>query len=191
MEDNYMTIELILALWGAVISTILAIIKIISFVNDRPRIKVSVDFSFSTYKEGNEIRGTLMEDEKRGTLEILLNFTVINSGKKPIQITGIIIKYNNSKYCQVIPRNFPVVLDPLSSIEAEIQKEWIDKEDVVFIGVVDALGRKYPIKKDNLNNILVQSASLPSNKKMYRNKKSGEIVYAFKINDNGKLINTK
>lgn len=80
-----------------------------------------------------------MENPNRGLFEVLLHFNIVNCRRKRIQDRGIIIDSVGPRYSQVIPNNFPVVLDPLTSIDT--QKEWIDKEEVYFLEVLDDLGK--------------------------------------------------
>jgi hypothetical protein len=180
--------SLYLALWGAILSTILAVIKIVSVFKDRPRLKLTASFIYTSINETDQIKGTRVDHEKSGPMEVLLRFKVVNYGTKPLQITGIIIESEGMNYNQVRPVNFPVVLDGLSSVEADIQKEWIDKEEVSLLGVVDALGKRHSITKANLQYLLDANQKLPSNKKKFMHKETGEIVTAFQAKDAGILI---
>lgn len=174
-----------LSLWGAFISTILGIIRLIEFFRNKIKILVRAQLVFNPINEDEECKGTKVNIERAGLKEILLEVEVINSGRRAIQITSIVIEDNlTTNVTQVLPEKFPVLLDPLTSVKVEIQKEWIDKTDVKFFGVIDALGKKHGIKTDSLKSLLAETNKYPSNKKKYVSKtNSKEIVEAFQVHD--------
>ena len=89
---------------------------------------------------------------------------VVNSGKRSVQITSIMIETSERRILQIIPDNFPVVLQPLTSADAEIQKEWIDQESISLFGVIDALGNRYSLNDKQLKKLLNNTNCYPSNK---------------------------
>jgi phage gp29-like protein len=107
---------------------------------------------------------------------------VSNSGSKPIQIIAIYIDQKDSSH-QITPEKLHVVLDPGTQAEATIQKEWLDNSETKEFGILDALGKRHPISQSNLKELSEKSNSLPTNKKNYENKETGEIVQAFQVKD--------
>lgn len=146
------------------------------------RVKINVDFSliFKTIGENETCKGTKIDLGKKGFNEMLLNVNIANSGRKSVQIISIIIEGEKTKNTtQVIPESLPIILEPLTSIQLEIQKEWIDGSKINFLGVIDATGKRYGFKKKRLKELLIETNKYPSNIKKYVNKNTEEVVEAF------------
>jgi len=111
----------------------------------------------------------------------LLNVNIANIGRKSVQIISIIIEGEKTKnITQVIPDNLPIILEPSTSIQLEIQKEWIDDTKIGFLGAIDATGKSYAFSKKKLKALLIETNKYPSNRKQYFNKTNPEeIVEAF------------
>lgn len=189
--DN--TIKDILSIWGALLSTALGILQFIKHNSDKPKISVTANLTYSTCSEEDSVKGTKVLDDHNSWHEVLINIGIINRGNKAIQISAVILETeneNNIRYeMRIIPNGFPVVLNPLCSVDVNIQKEWIDYENVTCFGVVDGVGGYHCIPKETFHKLWLQSNNLPSNKKKYvRKDNPKEVVMAFQQKDKGILV---
>lgn len=175
-------ISLVLAAWGATLSTILAGLAFWKFANDKPKLNVEAELIYISCSETDDTKGTKIQDHKGNWFEVCLKVNVSNSGSKPIQIIAIYIDQKDSSH-QITPEKLHVVLDPGTQAEATIQKEWLDNSETKEFGILDALGKRHPISQSNLKELSEKSNSLPTNKKNYENKETGEIVQAFQVKD--------
>ncbi len=180
------TIGTVLAIWGALLSTVLGVVELLKHLGDRARILVEADLSFRPTEPEAATKGTRVQT-KHGWQEVLLSIRMANRGRRPMQITACVVEENNGHMTQVIPDQMPVVLDPNTSLQVEIQKEWLDEGEVTFFGVVDALGRKHGASGDALLGLLRRCRELPTNRKQYRHKETGELVTAFQAKDQAVL----
>jgi hypothetical protein len=176
------TIQTLLGLWGGILATVLGIVQLVKHFRDRPRILVSASFSFRPTDSAADIRGTLVETE-HGPNEVLLSVTAANHGKQPLQITACLIEEVNGNLQQVIPAGLPALLEPNTQVQVEIQKEWLDDVEVVRLGVIDALGRIHEIDRSQVAQLVHRSNTLPSNRREYRDRETGNIVKAFQVKD--------
>ncbi|RKX29341.1 MAG: hypothetical protein DRP46_07315, partial [Candidatus Zixiibacteriota bacterium] len=71
-----LTLTDILALWGAIISTILATIKLMDFMRDKAKIKVRVKANYQVYPRNNEYGD-----------KVLIMIEASNRGRRPITLT--------------------------------------------------------------------------------------------------------
>ena len=179
-------LQVVLALWGAVLSTVLAIIELLKHFRDKPRIVVSADLSFRAANKEADLKGTLIETD-HGPNEVLLAITAANHGKQALQITACLVEEMNGNLQQVIPSGLPALLAPNTQVQAEIQKEWLDDVKVVRLGVLDALGRIHAIDPMQLAQLVQKSNALPSNKRKYRHRETGDVVEAFQVKDKAVL----
>ncbi|UOQ74510.1 hypothetical protein [Hymenobacter cellulosilyticus] len=182
-------LKFLISIWGASIATILAAIKVVEFLRERISIKIKANLIFAPSNTEGKSKGTLIQVEGRGAQEVLLSVSIVNTGRRPIQITAIVVEENSGSSIQIIPQELPAVLAPLTSVVTTIQKEWIDGIPVKEFGVLDALGNMHTLKREDLINLVQASNSYPSNRKQYRNKDSGEIVTAFQGLDKSVIIN--
>ena len=183
----------LLSIWGAVVATTLAIIQIVSRYRDKPNIKVSANLVLHTRNENEELKGTRVVVEDSGLVrEVLLAVTAANHGKQPLQLTGVILEEESTgNVTQVLPERLPAVLDPLSSITVEIQKEWLDQTETTLLGVVDALGHRHSITRRKLEEVMKRCAELPTNKRKYvRRDDPNEVVTAWQPCDASVITNT-
>lgn len=180
------TFQTFLSVWGAALATILAVIKAVEFFRNKPRIKVRAELRSQTTDRNADIKGTLV-DTKHSVKEILLSFTAINEGRQPLQIIGCLVEDANGNLNQIIPAGLPALLQPYTQVQVEIQKEWLDDVEVRRLGVIDALGRIHAIKPSSMTQLVQRANELPSNKKEYRHRETGEIVKAFQMKDKGVL----
>jgi len=179
-----------LIFWGAALSTLLGAVQLVKYYRDKPRISVDADLIFKTCGQDDEVKGTKIEIEE-GWREIILMIKVVNFGAKSLQISAVIIEDGKSgSLTQITGDKLPVVLEARTSITLEIQKEWIDNIDLLFFGVIDALGKRYSVPKNKLSELIAKTNNLPSNKMRYRRKDDHSVVVqAFQIKDKATLIN--
>jgi hypothetical protein len=195
-----LSIELILAIWGAVVSTILAIFEIAKERRQRPKIKVDATVSFHTCNEEKETHGVKVKVQRGDDIlveEALVEITIRNFGLQPIQITAVYIETENNS-TQVIPKGFPVILQPNTSVTANVQPEWfapvtldekapksgtLKPREVISIGVFDALGKEHPINKENVESLVESCRNLPLRVGVFKHKETGNLVTAFQIKD--------
>ena len=86
-----------IALWGAALSTALAILQFANWRRERPKITVEAQLQFGSLSDANrhEVRGTPREVVRDGVAmqeEMLIAFEVINRGGKAVQISAIVIE---------------------------------------------------------------------------------------------------
>lgn len=176
----------VLALWGAMLATALGIMEFLKHLRDKPRIVVTADLSFRTTNKESDMKGTLVET-KHGPNEILLAVAAANHGKQALQVTACLIEESNGNLQQVIPPGLPALLEPNTRVQVEIQKEWLDDVNVVRLGVLDALGRVHAVDPTHVAELSQRCNALPSNKREYRNRETGEVVKAFQVKDKAVL----
>lgn len=176
----------VIALWGAILATVLGILELRKHFRDKPLIVVSADLSFQAANKEDNPKGTLIETD-HGPNEVLLAITAANHGKQALQVTACLVEEANGNLQQVIPPGLPALLEPNTQVEVEIQKEWLDDVKVLRLGVLDALGRIHAIHPAQLATLVQRSNALPSNKREYRNRETGDVVKAFQVKDNAVL----
>jgi hypothetical protein len=149
-----MTATTWVAIWGASISTSLAALQFLTWFRAKPRLRVECQLQFATALETDQgdTRGTVIPVAHGRDLlneEVLIALRVINHGERALQIAAVVVESLAAEYVhtsEITPDPLPTILDPLTSIEVTIQKEFIDLASaILFVGVVDALGRRYPV----------------------------------------------
>jgi hypothetical protein len=183
MDD---TLKTVLAIWGASLSTTLAIKTLVSAVRVKLKIKVSAELIYLACNEDDQTKGTKVYIDRGGWSKVRIGVKASNPGAKSIQIVSVYINEEKSSH-QIFPENIPVVLEPRTQLQTTIQKEWLDNSRVVELGVLDALGKRHSIGGVELEELIGKSNALPSNKKKYRNKETGEEVEAFQVADPSSL----
>jgi hypothetical protein len=152
MQD---TISLTIAIWGAILSTILAGLKVYDLIRDKGDIRVHA----AVYRRD-------CPDEPERKFDNTVGVTIANQGRRAVQVLGVFfIDRWNGKYTasQIIPNGFPIVLQPEMAIEAEIQIQWLHyRKPVIWFGVVDALGRLHGLSDEELESLLHQAEEAPS-----------------------------
>src|SRR5680860_1840895 len=123
----------------------------------RPAIEaasVSAEMSYST---GQSAYGTpIMVQRGNDVLEetVAIRFTIRNLGGNPVQVLGLVLETlvmssHVLQTRQVTPDGIPVVLEPGTTIEANLQKEHLDLlEACTVIGVVDWTGRRHGVRSE-------------------------------------------
>ena len=200
-----LSIELILAIWGAVVSTVLAIMQIMKERRERPKVLVDATMSFRSCSEDEDTHGVKV-NVKRGQdvllEEALVQFIVRNSGLQPIQISAVYVETGPTIF-QVVPSGLPVVLQPNTSVTAKIQPELVaplalDEKapdtntlkpvEVISMGVFDALGKKHPISEERLGKFVKSCRELPLRIGVFKHKEKGHLITAFQIKDEFTII---
>lgn len=166
-----------IAIYGAGLATLLAVGQGISAFRRRARIGVGMAFSFGALNENDrdQAHGTPVQVKRGGGSqwqEALLRLTVRNEGGVPIQIVAVVIeslgKDGELTISQFTPEPLPYVLEPGTRIEVLMQKEPIDMLDnITFLGVIDALGRRYKPDADELREVVQRSWGLPTRVQSY------------------------
>ena len=184
-------INILLAIWGAALSTILGVMQLFKFSNDKPSVQLYADFIFNSISKDDECKGTKALVAENRWNEILLQVKVANSGRRALQITSVIFENATGGSVQVIPEGLPVVLDPLVSIEVTMQKEWLDSAPVTMVGVTDALGNKHKLKAKMLQSLQERNKKFPTNWKKYieKDNKDKPPLIAFQVKDKATFVN--
>jgi hypothetical protein len=123
--------------------------------------------------------------------EFYVEFRVENHGTKPLSLHHIYIEHENGNLFYITPEGLPLILEGQSSAIFEIQKEYFDdldfstkerrEPDVREIGFVDALDRRYPVPRKQLEGVMSQSLALPTTRAFFARKDDPDKrVVAFK-----------
>lgn len=202
------SIELFLAIWGAVISTVLAIIAIIKELQQRPKLKIEAELLLRSCQEDEETHGVKISVKRGDDIlfeEAVVMFTIRNIGLKSIQVNAIFVETEN-EVTQIIPTNFPATLESNTSIASEVQPEWfvpsklsenkkhkekLKPEKVISIGIFDALGNKRIIAQEMADKLLTSCKKLPLRIGVFKHKRTGNLVSAFQVKDKSILVKKK
>jgi len=169
-------LELLVAVYGAGLATAVAAGQLIAWWRRRPKVEVQLSWlRLALSNEDEESVGTPCvadggDDARRE--QILVNFKVLNRGGAPVQIVAILIEsvsLGKTTYVQVAPSPLPSILNPGTQLNVPMQKEPLDMEtDVVFFGVVDALGKRYSAGDQATHTFIKESWNLPTRVKVYQ-----------------------
>jgi hypothetical protein len=187
-----------IALWGAVLSTALAILQFVNWRRDRPKVSVTAAITLSPISdiEDPDTRGTPVTVQHGSDAlpeEMLITFTIVNGGGKALQISAVVIESiagDHVNIKEITPHPLPVVLEPLTSIITTVQKETIDMEkSITFIGVVDALGRRYGVEEQACKALVLRSWEAPTRVAWFRRRDdpTAPMVQAFRMLDRSVL----
>lgn len=196
-----LSLELGLSLWGAILSTLLAIATLASALRARPIVKVAAKLS---EKEASDNPTFVSVEKPVGpygdirSVEIFVEFLVRNAGEKDIWLNGIFVE--TDLHVNIVrPTGLPQVLLARTSLEIEVQKELFDSIDlttgarkpaaVVSTGVIDSLGKRYPIPGSDLACLLKACLDAPTTMSLFKRKDGrGGPVMAYQVVHDGKLI---
>jgi hypothetical protein len=188
--------ELILALYGAALSTGLAALTALKFFRERPRISVEASRVHKTAAADQATHGVLVR-VKRGEdflwEEADVEIRVRNAGGQACQISDVFVETATAIH-RVRPNGLPAILDPNTSFSVLVQPEYFapktcSKEGVLMhipveaVGVFDGLGKKYQISTENLTTLLCGYGGLPVRTAVYKHKQTGNFVVAFPVAD--------
>jgi hypothetical protein len=134
---------LFLAIWGAVLSTLLAVLSFCRYSGDRARVKVKATFV------------KMIPDSTERTY---LAITMTNVGRRPVYITACAGRFRKGhpggRYAVILPASLPKMLN-----EGEAHTEYAT--DFSFIGsdldtilVEDSTGKHWRISRANLKELL-------------------------------------
>src|SRR5258708_4605861 len=105
-----MAVQMILAIYGAVLSTGLAILAVLKFLREKPRISVEAMTVNSPASERKETHGILVSVKRDNIVvweEVDVDILVRNAGALACQITDVFIESDNA-ILQVRPEGLPV-----------------------------------------------------------------------------------
>jgi hypothetical protein len=189
-----MTATIILSAWGAVISTGLALLTLFDRTRAKPIIRTYARMASRRASEEPQfvtasVRTGRYDDEE--VREFFVEFRAENHGTKPLSLLQIYIE-TEKNLAYITPEGLPVVLEGQTAATFDVQKEHFDtldvetkarrKPEIHEIGFVDGLDRRYPVPKEQLQDVLNQSLTLPTTIAAYMRKEHPEDrVLAFKI----------
>ena len=176
------SIQMWLAIWGAGISSALALLKLYEFFHDRPRLTLIVNLVYSPAKEDEETYGVKVQLKSGPDLlwnEARIKFTIMNSGNKAIQVVSIFVEEKKS-ITQITPPSLPVVLQSNMQVTVDVQPEFFHGE-VVSAGVYDELGKQHRLPKKPFYSLIKEIGSLPLRVGKYKHKETGDLVEAFYV----------
>lgn len=194
--------EIVIAIYGAALASLIAIVQAVAALRRRVRIGVSAELTFAALdeKDRESTHGTPIRIDRSGDVgwqEALLALTVRNEGGVPVQIVAVVIESlapnGQLIISQFAPGGLPHVLDPGTRIRIAIQKEPIDMLDnVTFLGVADALGRRYTPKADEVRATVQRSWELPTRVQKFvrRDNRSRPPVLAYQNREREAAIET-
>jgi hypothetical protein len=196
-----MSIQTLVAIYGAVLSTGLGMLTLLKFLREKPRISVDAQPVTKPASETSASHGVLVR--VRHGHDVLLEeadveMTVSNAGGQGCQITDVFIETATSIQL-VRPEGLPVVLATNTSCTVLVQPELfapkrlsddgqLIDETVLKIGVFDAVGNKHRIPKKNLIAIVDKCRQLPLRTAVYQHKETGDRVVAFQVRDAARLM---
>lgn len=161
-----------IAVYAAGLSTTTALVSFARMIRDRPSIAVQASFSFAAASSADDVpKGTPVEMHEPGLIyECLVHMRIVNRGRRAVQVVAVVVegvaernKSNVIASHEVRPHPLPTVLEPLSSVEVSIQKEHFDQDDeLLFLGVLDALGHRHATADEDILKILETNQTLPT-----------------------------
>ena len=186
-----------LASWGALLSTTLGGMQILVWKRDRALLDVEavvVSTSMPSLPDQRDPRLTAVEDKRGLERGLFLNVSVINRGRRTIQIIKVFFSDDKSEQ-QVTPRNLPAILDPNTRVDLTLQLEWVSNYGTQLrsMGALDALGRRHPVDRDALERVVREVAAIPTRVAKYKRKEGSDPrmddeVTAFQAYDPAVLI---
>lgn len=185
-----------LAAWGAVLSTMLAVLQISTWRNARPRLTVTCQPMFKSVNDNDsDTFGTIVDVKQGGDIlknEMVIEFIVTNHGDKAVQVSAVVIESVDQRLLgtfHVSAKPLPIVLEPRTSEIIEVQKEHIDMTDSIsFLGVVDATGRRHAAPRDQSIRLTEACWAAPTRVKWFRRKDDPSVaVRAFQAKSNSRF----
>jgi hypothetical protein len=186
-----------IAVWGAVLATVLCVRELLTW--RRERIKVQVKLTLATEALGSDAddpdrRLVRIEDDRGLPQGVCLLVSVANAGGTPVQIVSAYFAGEKYEH-QVVPVGLPIVLEPNTGIDLRLQPEWMANEarGPKSVGVLDALGRRYPVSPEVVEPVVAAVRVLPHRVRAYKRKDGAderldETVSAFQAFDAATLI---
>lgn len=185
--------QTLIALWGAALSTVLAIYQIIQRHQDRPHLIVSADIIYIPLDEAeaDDAKGTPVRT-RRGNddllEEMLVTLTIANRGRRSIQVSAVVVEHlgqDRLSIHEIVPSPLPTNVEPLTSVEVSIQKEFIDNgRCLTFLGFVDALGRRHAADDASSGRVCEICWNAPSRRAVFQRRDDPtQKVVAFQMKD--------
>lgn len=196
------SIQLVLAIYGACLSTTLAALAIAKFLRERPRISVDAVPISIIASEGDDTHGVLVRVRRGDDLlweEADIEIRVRNAGDKACQISDVFVE-TPTAIQEVRPNGLPIILDPNTSSSVRVQPEYFAPKTptesgelagiaVEAVGVFDALGKKHKISNENLAMLVRRCFELPLRTALYKHKDTGNVAVAFQAKDAATIVN--
>lgn len=192
--------ESALALYGALLSTVLAGISILKFIRERPQVLVEAEIVSLPASEGADTYGVLVRVKRGGDLmweEKDVEVRIRNAGRQAIQIADMLVETDDT-ILQIRPEGLPITLEPNAQHFVRVQPECFvpktlcgkDLHDVpvVSVGILDALTKKHSISKENPEALLAHRRALPVRTGAYRHRKTGTTIVAFQARDSIRML---
>ena len=206
---NNISIELVLGAWGALISTIVAIFEIFKAITEKPSVSISVHSINLPISEKTEPFGIKAQVHRGDDLQfedIYFEMVIRNKGRVATQITCFYRE--TDKFIQELtPSGLPIVLEPNTSYTIKLHPEYfvdpsfqhnekgerllppkIEYSPVISAGIIDALGKKYKIKRKQLQELFGDCSQMPLRYGIFQHKTTENYVIALQIKDAGRLI---
>lgn len=158
--------DLGIAIWGAIVATVLAVREIVVWRRDRALLNVEasvVSTSVPSDPGERDPRLVVVPDHRGLDRSLFLAVSVANRGHRAIQITCVL--FLSDKYeQQVSARGLPAVLEPTTRLDLVLQLEWIATHgaNLVGCGVRDALGRMHHVEARVLKSLVDAVAAVPT-----------------------------
>lgn len=179
-----------IALWGAGLSTILAVIQLLTWHNARPRLRLNCRTVMLAGPGDEQTRlGGLVIDRRGPDLverELQAILEVRNVGDKAVQVLAVCIEELQDDSAAVSVHlieapPLPMILEPRTSTSIVIQIEYVAvTEKVTFVGVVDALGNKHKAPYLEVRSMMESCWRAETRAKWYRHKQDkNDLVRAF------------
>jgi hypothetical protein len=138
MANNGIDSTLVIAIYGAVVSTAVFVFDMFKYFNEKPNVIVKTNLSL--FYEG----GDLKKEKKKIAIEI------INTGRRAVTIAdcGFKLKTNSMMNIQqVIDPNLPRQLSGGDSYKSYTDLATADSDGIFYAWAKDATGREYRSKK--------------------------------------------
>jgi hypothetical protein len=190
-------VEIALAVWGAVLSTVLALRQVIVWWRDRPMITVDVRLSrvaLGLDPEDRDPRSVVVTNEKSLQEGVSLAVGVVNHGERATQVVSVVFEGSRAE-TQVVAVGLPAVLEPETRLDLRVQPEWVamQGDDLRAVGVLDALGRKHTVSTAELRELVATVDALPTRVRRYKRKEDTDPrldaeITAFQAHDRYVLI---
>ncbi len=117
---------LLLAIYGSLLSTALAVLTIVKFLREGPRISVDAIPITAPASESDETHGVLVRVRREDDVlweEADIEIRVRNAGDQACRISGVFVE-TATVIQQVRPNGLPVILDPNISCSIRVQPEY-------------------------------------------------------------------
>jgi hypothetical protein len=182
------------ALYGAALSSVLAVAQGLRSWRSRTKVSVAADLVHSPGESGYGTPVVVRRGRDVVHETVFVEFTARNLGGKPVQVLGIVVEELNEQAMtlnihQVSSQGLPLVLEPGTMVESVIQKEHLDAlRSCSFLGVVDGTGRRHGVPSAKVAALFEECWKLPTRVGVYQRRDDPtEKVVAFQATDPARL----